>query len=99
MVARAELALDDAAANTLKERLARKEVIEPPPDVALTHVAPRRPPREHLVVVRVESPTDVDEAVSDDPLQLRPFLWQLANERRLALLRMDVALGPGDVQV
>ena len=63
------------------------------------HVAPRRPPGEQPVVVGIERAADVDQAAADDPLEQRALLGQLADRARLALLRMDVPLGPRDVQV
>ena len=48
------------------QRFAREDVIEPPSDIALTHLAPRRPPSEKIVIVRVERPADVDEAARQD---------------------------------
>ena len=58
-----------------------------------------RPPREHLIVVRIERPADVDEAVADDPLELRALLRELADRARLALLRVDVHVRARDVQI
>ena len=81
------------------ERLAGEHVVEPPADVALAHVAPRRPPREQAVVVGIERAADVDQAAAEDPLDQRALLRQLADRARLALLRMHVALGARDVHV
>ena len=69
-----------------EERRAGEDVVEPPADVALPHVAPRRPPREHLVVVGIERAADVDEAARDDPFELRALLGQLADRRGLRSL-------------
>src|SRR3954462_3208662 len=75
VIARTDLALDGAGGDLLEERAAGEHVVEAPADVPLPHVAPRRPPREHLVVVRRERPAAVDEqAAADDALELIALL-------------------------
>ena len=59
------------------ERRRGQHVVDAPADVALLHVAPRRPPGEQLVVVRVERPADVDQAARDDALEQRALLGPL----------------------
>ena len=51
------------------------------------------------VVVGIERAADVDEAVADDALEQRALLRQLADRRRLALLRMHVHVRARDVEV
>src|SRR5262249_59516777 len=83
-----------------REAVAREHVVEPPSDVALSHVAPRRPPREELIVVRIERPPDVDQpSLGEDPLEELPLLRPLAYDVRLALLGVDVAVGARNVHV
>ena len=55
-----------AASPAIDDRLAREDVVEPPADVALPHVPPRRPPGEQSVVVGIERAADVDQAAADD---------------------------------
>ena len=76
-----------------------KHVVEAPADVALPHVAPRRPPREQAVVVGIERAADVDEPAAEDPLDQRALLGQLADGARLPLLRVHVAVGARHVHV
>src|SRR5512143_2958327 len=99
MVARAELPVDRTAARATGEGRAGQDVIEPPPDIPLPHVAPGRPPREERVVVRIERSADVDEPMGQDPLEELPFLGELPDAVGLALLGMDVLVGPRDVQI
>src|SRR4051794_38416184 len=79
--------------------MAGKHVVEPPPDVALPHVAPGRPPREQAVVVRVYGAPDIDEAAADDPLEDCALLGELADCPRLSFFRVNVALSACDVQI
>src|SRR4051812_18697101 len=74
VVARADVALDGTGCRAAGERLAGQHVIESPADVALPHVAPRRPPGEQALVVRIERPADIDQASADHPLEQHAFL-------------------------
>src|SRR5262249_39492445 len=78
---------------------ARDDVIEPPADIALPHVPPRRPPGEQPVVLGIERAAEIDVSMVDDPLDDRPLLRQLADRARLPFLRMHVALAARDVHV
>src|SRR3954470_2154694 len=93
VIARADLLLHRTARHPRGERLAREHVIEPPPDVALAHVAPRRPPGEQPIIVRIDRAADVDQAARQHALDDRALLRQLADCPWLALFRVDVALG------
>jgi len=79
--------------------VAGEDVVEPPADIALLHIAPRRPPGEERIVARFEGALRVHQTVADDPLEERPFLRELPDRARLALLRVDVDLGARDVEV
>ena len=74
VIARAGLPLNCATAHTLEKAFTREQVVEAPANVALAHVAPGRPPREHLIVLRFERPSDVHQAIADDSFELRAFL-------------------------
>ena len=76
-----------------------EHVVEPPADIPLLHVAPRRPPREQVGVVGLELAVHVDEAAAEDPLDQRALFRKLSDRARLPLLRMHVHVGPRDVQV
>src|SRR5712691_2546228 len=99
VVARADIFLHGAGRRPRGQRLAREHVIEPPADIPLPHVAPRRPPGEQSVVVGIERAADVHEAASDEALDDRALLRQLADRARLPFLRMHVAFGARDVHV
>src|SRR5581483_2736371 len=99
VIARPDLFLNHAGARARGERRADERVVEPPPDVALTHVAPRRPPGEQTVVVRLEHAAQIDEAARENPLDDRPLFRQLSDRARLPFLGMDVHVGPRDVHV
>src|SRR5258708_37728398 len=98
VVARAELALHDAARGARRDRFGSKHVVQPPADVALAHLAPGRPPGEQALVVRVEHALHVDQVLAEQLLEERAFLGQLAADV-FALGRADVARGAGDVDV
>ena len=83
----------------VRNPLAGENVVEPPADVALTHVAPGRPPGEQVVVVRVERAPDVHQTPADEALDEGALFRQLPDGARLAFLRMDVPLGPRHVQI
>src|SRR5262245_8429090 len=90
VVARSDLLQHGARGRACGERLADERVVEPPPDVARAHVAPRRPPREQAVVVRIDLPPEIHEAMAQDTLDHRALFGKLADRARLALLRVDV---------
>src|SRR5439155_1071749 len=93
------VALDRAGRDPFGHLAAREDVVDPPTDVALPHLAPRRPPREQRVVVRVESARDVDEASREDVVDELALVVALADDARLALLDVDVAVRQRDVDV
>src|SRR4028118_2131079 len=68
------------------EGLAGEDVVDPPADVALAHVAPRRPPGEQAVVVRLERTADVDQPLSQDLVEEVPLVRALADDAGPALL-------------
>ena len=78
---------------------ARQHVIDPPANVTLPKVPPRRPPGEELVVVGVERAADIDQPGVEQPREQRALLRPRADLIRLAFLRMHVALFAGDVQI
>src|SRR5947209_20045651 len=94
MVARPHILLHRTRRRASGERFGREHVIEPPPDVALAHVAPRRTPCEEPIVVGIERAADVDETPAEDSLDDRAFIGALADRARLALLAVHVALRP-----
>src|SRR4051812_23661625 len=83
MVTRADLALHGAALDLVEDRARHQQVVQAPADVPLPHVPPRRPPGEHLIVLRFQGAPGVDQAVADDPLELRALLRKLADDARL----------------
>src|SRR5207248_1776372 len=70
------------------ERLAGEDVVQAPPDVALAHLAPGRPPGEEPVVVGMELAGEVGQAVADDPLQQGLLGGRLPDLLRVAQLGM-----------
>src|SRR6266545_5910101 len=99
VVARADVREHRATSRLPGQGLAREDVIDTPADVALAHVAPRRPPREELVVVGIESTRQVHDSRGEDPLEDLTLLGPLPDDRRLALLGVNVPVGARDVQV
>src|SRR5262245_19764777 len=99
VVAGADVGPHRAGGRPARERLARQDVVDAPSDVALAEVAPRRPPREEAVVGRVQRAAEVHQAVGQDPLEDRAFVLALPDGARLALLGMNVLVGPRHVQV
>src|SRR5262252_6824880 len=99
MVAGAHVFLYRTAGDASRQCFTREDVIEPPADVPLAHVAPWRPPREEAVVVGIDGATDVDEAVRQDALDDRALFGQLADCARLALLRVHITFGARDIHV
>src|SRR5262249_54083751 len=84
VIAGANVFLHRTTGRALRERLAREDVIEPPADIPLPHVPPRRPPREQPVVIGIERASEIDESVIDDALDDRSLLGQLSDRARLA---------------
>ena len=76
-----------------------QHVVDAPADVALLQVAPRRPPGEELVVVRIERPAHVHQVARDEVLERVALVATRADLIGLALLRVHVALVAGDVEV
>src|SRR5207244_5332201 len=74
MIAGPELAINYAGVRACRERLAREHIIEPPPDITLPHVPPRRPPREQTVIVGIESASQIHEPAAQNPPDDRPLL-------------------------
>src|SRR5688572_4952577 len=99
MVARAEVALHDARLRAFGHAGRGKDVVEAPSDVALAHVAPRRPPGEEAGVVRVELAPDIDEVLAQQFCKQLTLFAPLSHELRVALARMHVDLGARDVHV
>src|SRR5215472_6711574 len=92
MVAGSHLALDEAGGRPRCQRVAHEHIVEPPPDVPLSQVAPGRPPGEETVVVRVEGATEVHHAAAEDSLDQRALLGKLPNRPGLALFRMYIKI-------
>src|SRR5204862_473075 len=92
VIAGADVAQHRAGARLLGDPRAREHIVEAPADVPLSHVAPRRPPREESVVIWSERPADVDQATPEQAREELALLRSLADEVRLALLRVHVAL-------
>src|SRR4029077_1466905 len=99
MIAGSHLAIDRALRRCCRQRFTGHDVIETPADIALAHFSPWRPPREKILVVRIEGAPDINKTLRQDALEHFPFLRPLADERRVALLGMDVTLGARDVDV
>src|SRR5204862_6689684 len=68
-------------------------------DFAGAEVAPLSPPREQTGIVGIERPPQVGEARAEQRLEQRPLLGPLADRIELALLRVNVELGPRDIDV
>src|SRR5262245_30732900 len=99
MVARSNLTVDRTLSRLRSQRLTRHDVIEPPTDVALAQVAPGRPPGEKILVIGVQRAPDIYESLSQNPLEYLSLLRPLPHERRIALFRVNVALGSGNIDV
>ncbi len=88
------------SATPRRQRAAREHVVEPPADVALAHVPPRRPPGEQAR--RCRDPARGRRRAGrrvEDAFEQRAFLGTLADEAVVALLGVDVHLGARDVEV
>src|SRR5687767_13694581 len=89
VIARAELTLHHARRHAAGQNLRRKHVVQPPADIPLLHVAPRRPPGKQLRIVGIHLTMDVNEAAADDAFDKRPLFRKLANRARLSLLGVN----------
>src|SRR4029077_1870458 len=99
MVARSNLAIDCALRRLRSQRFSRQNVIKPPTDIALAHVAPRCPPGEQIFIIGVQRTPNIYETLRQDPLEHLPLLRPLPHERGIALLRVNVTLGAGNIDV
>src|SRR5690348_13009832 len=99
MVARAHLREHLARRRAFRHALRGEDVIQAPADVAGPHVAPGRPPGEEVVVRRIGRAAHIDEVLAEEPLEKVALLGALADDARLALARMHVALAACDVDV
>src|SRR5215471_14103363 len=99
VVAGAHVRPHRAGGRSPRERGARQDVVDPPADVALAEVAPRRPPREEALVVGIEGPADVDHPLRENRLEERALVLALADDAGLALLGVDIPVGQRDVDV
>jgi hypothetical protein len=99
MVARADVGEHGARRGAGRQRAGGEHVVDSPSDVPLPKVAPRRPPREHRLVLRRQRPADVHEALAEQAIEQRPLLGPLADGARLAFLRVKVLVGVRHVEV
>src|SRR5450759_5581585 len=99
MVACPEFAVDARGFRGAGERLAREDIVQPPPDVPFLELAPRRPPREEGLVVGVESASGVDEPLGEDLREERAFVPALADRAGLPLIRVNDAVRETDTNV
>src|ERR1043166_2352510 len=81
------------------KRRGSQNVIQPPPNVPLLHIPPRRPPREVILVGGVQGTPHIHQPLRDEPLEQRALFRQLADRARLALFRMHVHVRARDVHV
>src|SRR5215813_11718143 len=99
MVARSNLTVNRTLRCLRSQRFTRHDVIEPPTDVALAQVAPGRPPGEEILVIGVQRAADIYESLCQNALEYLSFLRPLSHERRIALFRVNVTLGAGNIDV
>ena len=99
VIARADVAVRRRSARLVDERAVRGDVVEAPADVALAHVAPRRPPREQPIVVGIDVAADVDEAVREQLLDQRRAPAPICPIMSLRSDRVDVDRRARDVEV
>jgi len=99
VVARSDILLHATRPDARGQGVIGKDVVDPPADVSLAHLAPGRPPCVERVVFWVDGAADIDEPVSDDSRQNRAFFWELTDGSCLAFLRMHVAFTRGHVEV
>src|SRR5262245_49901739 len=99
MVARSNLTVDRTLRRLQSQRLTRHDVIEPPADVALPQVAPGRPPGKKVLVIGVQRAPDIYKSLSQNPLENLSLFRPLSHERWIALFRVNVTLGAGNIDV
>src|SRR5437016_1700516 len=99
MVTRSNFSIDCALRRLRSQRFTRQNVIEPPADIALTHVTPRCPPGEKIFIVGVQRTPNIYETLRQDPLEHLPLLRPLPHQRRVALFRVNVTLAAGNIDV
>src|SRR5262245_23563670 len=99
MVARSNLTVDHTLRRLRSQRFTRHDVIEPPTDVALAQVAPGRPPGKKVLVIGVQRPPDIYESLRQNALEDLSLLRPLSHERWIALFRVNVTLGAGNIDV
>jgi len=99
VIACPSLPLHHARRGARGERLAGEDVVQPPADVALPHVAPRRPPGEEISVVGLKRAMHIDETMAEDALHQLALVGPLPRDVWFPLFRMDVHVREGDVQV
>src|SRR4029453_17713513 len=83
----------------LCDRARGENVVDPPADIALAHVAPRWPPGEQRSIVGIERARDVNQGIAEQRLEERALFIALTNDAGLALAGMHVDVGAGNVDV
>ena len=99
MVARSNLTVDRTLRRFRSQRFTRHNVIEPPTDIALAHVAPGCPPGEKILVIGVQSAPYIYESLRQNALEYLSLLRPLSHDRRITLLRVNVTLGASNIDV
>src|SRR5690242_6283588 len=97
MITRSNLTIDRALRRL--QRFTRQNVIEPPADIALTHVTPRCPPGEQIFVIGVQRTPNIYKTLRQDPLEHLPLLRSLPHECGITLLRVNVPLAAGNIDI
>src|SRR5262245_21523439 len=99
MVARSNLTVDRTLRCLRRQRFTRHDVIEPPTDVALAQVAPGCPPGKKILVIGVQRAPDIYQSLPQNALEYLSLFRPLSHEHWIALLRVNVTLGAGDIDV
>src|SRR5437763_1455468 len=99
MIARADVAQDGATFDAWSDRRRGEDVIDPPSDVALAHVAPRRPPGEQVLFVGRQRAADVDQMLTKQLCEELALLRSLADDIGFAFARMYIDVVARDVDV
>src|SRR4030095_2171053 len=99
MIAGANLTVDRTLRRFRSQRFTRHNVIEPPTNITLTQVAPGCPPGEKILVIGVQRAPHIYESLSQNALEYLSLLRPLPHERRVALFRVNVTLGTGNIDV
>src|SRR5262245_18577037 len=99
MIARSNLTVDGTLRCLRSQRLTRHDVIEPPTDIALPQIAPGCPPSEKILVIGVQRPPNIYESLSQNALEYLSLFRPLSHERWIALFRVNVTLGAGNIDV